>query len=81
MVIEEGCDSSYMENIDTIFKNFTKCKHCIHSQVCSFKTEQKELINKIETHLDNENPSKIFNIILKCKAYQPNEDASSKMQY
>ena len=81
MVIEEGCDSSYMENIDTIFKNFTKCKHCIHNQVCSFKTEQKDLINKIETHLDNENPSKIFNIILECKAYQPNEDASSKMQY
>ena len=51
MVIEEGCDSSYIENIDTIFKNFTKCKHCIHNQVCSFKTEQKDLIDKIAMSL------------------------------
>ena len=58
-----------------MFKNFTKCEHCIHNQVCSFKTEQKELADKIETHLDNENPSKIFNIILECKTYQSNENA------
>lgn len=64
-----------------MFKNFTKCERCIHSQVCAFETEQKELIDKIETHLDNENPSKIFNIILECKAYQPNENESSKQQY
>lgn len=58
-----------------MFKNFTKCERCIHNQVCSFKTEQKELVDKIETHLDNENPSKIFNIILECKTYQSNENA------
>ena len=81
MIIEEGCDSSYMENIDTIFKNFTKCERCIHNQVCSFKTEQKDLINKIEMYLNNKRPSKIFNFILECKAYQPNEDESSKQQY
>ena len=56
-----------------MLKNFTKCERCIHSQVCSFKIEQKELIDKIETHLNNDPPSKIFNIILECKAYQPNE--------
>ena len=47
-----------------MFRNFTKCEHCIHNQVCAFKTEQKELIDKMETYLNNENPSKIFNIIL-----------------
>ena len=52
-----------------MFKNFTKCEHCIHNQVCAFKTEQKELIDKMEIYLNNENPSKIFNIILECKAY------------
>ena len=62
-----------------MFKNFTKCEHCIHNQVCAFETEQKELIDKMETYLNNENPSKIFNIILECKAYQPNENESSKM--
>lgn len=51
-----------------MFKNFTKCEHCIRNQACSFKTEQKELIDKIETHLNSERPSKIFNIILECKA-------------
>ena len=64
-----------------MFKNFTKCERCIHNQVCSFKTEQKELTDKIETHLNNDSPSKIFNIILECKAYQPNENESSKQQY
>ena len=58
----------YME-INNIFKNFTKCERCIHNQVCSFKTEQKELIDKMETHLNSIRPSKIFNIILECKAY------------
>ena len=58
----------YME-INNIFKNFTKCERCIHNQVCAFETEQKELIDKMETYLNNENPSKIFNIILECKAY------------
>ena len=62
-----------------MFKNFTKCERCIHNQVCAFETEQKELIDKMETYLNNENPSKIFNIILECKAYQPNENESSKM--
>ena len=83
MIIEEGCNSNYMENIDTIFKNFTNCERCIHNQVCSFKTEQKDLIDKIEMYLNNKRPSKIFNFILecKCKAYQPNEDESSKQQY
>ena len=62
-----------------MFKNFTKCENCIHGQVCAFETEQKELIDKMETYLNNENPSKIFNIMLECKAYQPNENESSKM--
>ena len=33
-------------------------------------------------YLSNKRPSKIFNFILecKCKAYQPNEDESSKQQ-
>ena len=52
-----------------MFKNFTKCEHCIRNQVCSFKTEQKKLINKIETHLNSDPSSKNFNIILECKAY------------
>ena len=52
-----------------MFKNFTKCERCIHNQVCAFETEQKELIDKMETHLNNDPPSKIFNIILECKAY------------
>ena len=56
-----------------MFKNFTKCENCIHSQVCAFETEQKELIDKMEVHLNNVHPSKIFNIILECKTYQPNE--------
>lgn len=64
-----------------MFKNFTKCERYIHNQVCSFETEQKELIDKMETYLNNENPSKIFNIILECKAYQPNKDESLKQQY
>ena len=49
-----------------MFKNFTKCERCIRNQVCSFKIEQKELIDKIETHLNNNPLSKIFNIILEC---------------
>ena len=48
-----------------MFKNFTKCERCIHSQVCAFETEQKELIDKMEVHLN----SKIFNIMLECKEY------------
>ena len=64
-----------------MFKNFTKCENCIHSQVCAFETEQKELIDKMEVCLNSARPSKIFNIILECKAYKPNEDESSKQQY
>ena len=60
-----------------MFKNFTKCERCIHSQVCAFETEQKELIDKMEAHLN----SKIFNIMLECKEYQPNKDESLKQQY
>ena len=52
-----------------MFKNFTKCEHCIRNQVCSFKTEQKELIDKIETHLNSDPLSKNFNIILECKKF------------
>ena len=64
-----------------MFKNFTKCERCIHNQVYAFETEQKELIDKMEAHLNNIRPSKIFNIMLECKAYQPNENESSKQQY
>ena len=60
-----------------MFKNFTKCERCMHSQVCAFETEQKELIDKMEAHLN----SKIFNIMLECKEYQPNKDESLKQQY
>ena len=56
-----------------MFKNFTKCERCIHSQVCAFETEQKELIDKMKAHINNDRPSKIFNIILECKGYQSNE--------
>lgn len=56
-----------------MLKNFTKCERCIHNQVCAFETEQKELIDKMEMHLNNDRPSKIFNIILECKGYQSNE--------
>ena len=68
MIIKGLYGGDYME-IDNMFKNFTKCERCIHNQVCAFETEQKELIDKMETYLNNENPSKIFNIILECKAY------------
>ena len=80
MIIKELYGGNYME-IDNMFKNFTKCEHCIHNQVCAFETEQKELIDKIETHLNSERPSKIFNVILECKEYQPNENESLKQQY
>ena len=56
-----------------MLKNFTKCERCIHNQVCSFETEQKELIDKMKAHINNDRPSKIFNIILECKGYQSNE--------
>ena len=69
MIIKELYGGNYME-IDNMFKNFTKCEHCIHNQVCAFETEQKELIDKIETHLNSERPSKIFNVILECKEYR-----------
>ena len=81
MIFKGGYDNSCMVEIDTVFKNFTKCERCIHNQVCSFKTEQKKLTDKIETYLNNDSPSKIFNIILECKAYQLNEDESLKRQY
>ena len=81
MIIKGDYGNSYMVEIDNMFKNFTKCERCIHNQVCSFKTEQKELIDKMETHLNNDPPSKIFNIILECRVYRPNEDESSKQQY
>ena len=80
MIIKELYGGNYME-IDNMFKNFTKCERCIHNQVCAFETEQKELIDKMETYLNNDPPSKIFNIILECKAYQPNENESLKQQY
>ena len=64
-----------------MFKNFTKCERCIHNQVCTFETEQKELIDKMETHLNSIRHSKIFNIILECKEYQPNKNESLKQQY
>ena len=69
MIIKGLYGGGYME-IDNMFKNFTKCERCIHNQVCAFETEQKELIDKMETHLNNDPPSKIFNIILECKAYR-----------
>ena len=52
-----------------MFKNFTKCENCIRNRACPFKTEQKELINKIETHLNSDPLSKFFNITLKCKSF------------
>ena len=68
MIIKGLYSSDYME-IDNMFKNFTKCECCIRNQVYSFKTEQKELIDKIETHLNSDLPSKNFNIILECKNF------------
>ena len=70
MIFKGGYGNSCMVEIDTAFKNFTKCERYIHNQVCSFKTEQKELTDKIKTHLNNIHPSKIFNVILECKGYQ-----------
>lgn len=52
-----------------MLKNFTKCERCVHNQVCAFETEQKELIDKMEMYLNNDRPSKIFNIILECKEF------------
>ena len=80
MIIKWLYGGDYME-IDNMFKNFTKCERCIRNQVCSFKTEQKELIDKIEIHLNSNPLSKNFNIILECKTYQPNEDELLKQQY
>ena len=58
-----------------MLKNFTKCERCIHSQVCAFETEQKELIDKMEAHLNNDRPSKVFNIILECKEFTTDDTA------
>jgi len=58
-----------------MLKNFTNCEHCIHNQVCAFETEQKELIDKMEAHLNNDRPSKVFNIILECKKFTTNDTA------
>ena len=72
MEINVNSESNNNKGDYNMFKNFTKCERCIHNQVCSFKTEQKDLIDKIEMYLNNKRPSKIFNFILECKAYQPN---------
>ena len=69
MIFKGGYDNNCMVKIDTVFKNFTKCERCIRNQVCPFKTRQKELIDKIETHLNSDLLSKNFNIILECKKF------------
>ena len=41
MIIKGDYGNSYMVEIDNMFKNFTKCERCIHSQICAFETKQK----------------------------------------
>ena len=70
MEINADSESSSNNKGDyNMLKNFTNCEHCIHNQVCAFEAEQKELIDKMEAHLNNDRPSKVFNIILECKEF------------
>ena len=49
------------------------CESCLHSQVCQYKEERKEIFGKMEGKLDNCCCPDIFQFSFECKQYIKNE--------
>lgn len=49
--------------------NVTNCNDCRHKEVCMYRTEAKEAIEKINGHLSNIVASNIFEISFSCEKY------------
>lgn len=50
-------------------KEINSCKSCVHMEVCMFKNKQKEIIEKMNSHLSNYDSFPIFELRFLCKKY------------
>ena len=53
--------------------NYSKCGNCIHQEVCQYKEQQKDVLEKMNTRLDNSCAPSIFKFSFECQQYQPAE--------
>ena len=54
-----------------MFKNYSSCEKCVHTSVCQYKIEFKDIYNKISGKWDDLNPPEIFLLNLDCQQYKP----------
>lgn len=52
-----------------MFKNYSDCTHCIHTNVCQYIIKLKEMYDKIGDYWNNLEPPEIFKLELNCKHY------------
>ena len=56
-----------------MIQNYTKCEHCEHNKVCSYKEIQKDIMSKMEGRLDNACSPEIFKFSFECKEFKAME--------
>ena len=54
-----------------MIKEFTKCEDCAHQAVCLYKSDKKEILEKMIGKLDNECCPETFEFCIKCKEFHP----------
>ena len=53
-------------------KKINSCESCLHNEVCMFKSEQKEILEKMNCRLDNCSSSPVFEFRFLCLKYSRN---------
>ena len=54
-----------------MFKNYSDCAKCVHASVCQYRSELKEIYDKIGAKWDNlAAPTDIFKLELRCEEFQ-----------
>lgn len=53
-------------------KKMNSCESCLHNEVCMFKNEQREVLEKMNGHLDNYSSSPVFEVRFLCLKYSRN---------
>ena len=56
-----------------MFKNYSNCTNCIHTEVCQYKFQLKEIYDKLGGHWANLDAPDIFKLELECSQFKANE--------
>lgn len=61
-----------------MIQNYSKCELCIHKNVCMYKNEQKEVLEKMNGRLDNICSPEFFKFSFECKNFYHKESSVIK---